>query len=116
MDEIYERSLLLDFYGELLTKKQREICLLSMTEDWSLSEIADSLSISRQGVSDTLKRSEKILFETEEKLGFCKRFLALKKELDHLSSLVEEDADKEVLLQRIQGLKEAAIPSGKASS
>ena len=48
MDQTVEWSLLLDFYGELLTSRQRELCELSFNQDLSLSEIASDLGISRQ--------------------------------------------------------------------
>ena len=111
MNEIYQKSLLLDFYGELLTNKQREICYLSMTEDWSLSEIAESLQISRQGVQDALKRSEKILFEAEEKLGMAKRFVMVRESLDELSDMIRREEPSQEVLSRIQILKGAILPS-----
>ena len=110
MNEIYEKSLLLDFYGELLTKKQREICTLSLTEDWSLSEIAETFSISRQGVQDALKRSEKILFDAEEKLGMARRFVMIQQSLDDLSLMIQKDSPKEEILANIQALKESIMP------
>lgn len=68
-DKIAEVSLLFDFYGQLLTKKQQEVMRLYHEENYSLSEIADEFSISRQGVHDTLKKAEKSLKSYEEKLG-----------------------------------------------
>ena len=50
-----EVSFLLDFYGEMLTEKQREAVELYYFEDLSLAEIADNQGISRQGVRDALK-------------------------------------------------------------
>ena len=52
------QSMLLDFYGELLTDKQRECFDLHYNEDLSLSEIAEQLGISRQGVWDNIRRAE----------------------------------------------------------
>ena len=78
MDTIYEKTLLFDFYGELLTEKQREICRMYWQEDWSLSEISEALQISRQGVSDALRRSLRLLQQSEQKLRICERFLSLK--------------------------------------
>lgn len=68
MDKNVEIALLLDFYGNMLTERQREIMNLYYEDNLSLSEIAGELNISKQGVSDSLKRSEKVLYDTESKL------------------------------------------------
>lgn len=65
--------LLLDCYSELLTQRQKEIADLYYNEDFSLSEIAQMQKISRQAVSDSLKHSEQILMQTEQKLGMAGR-------------------------------------------
>ena len=68
LDKMVEIGLLFEQYKELLTDKQREIVALYYEEDYSLGEISENLNVSRQGVYDTLKRSEKILREYESKL------------------------------------------------
>ena len=73
MDNILKISLLLDFYGGLLTKKQFEMLDLHYNSDCSLSEIADEYGITRQGVFDNIKRGRDSLFELEEKLGLVGR-------------------------------------------
>lgn len=80
MDKNVEICLLLDFYGKLLTDRQREIMTLYYEDNLSLTEVAEELNISKQGVSDSLKRSEKILYETEEKLQLLKQHLGSNKE------------------------------------
>lgn len=70
-----ERSLLLDFYGELLTPRQRELCDLSFNQDLSLSEIAEITGVSRQAVHDALRRAETTLAELEQKTGCVARTL-----------------------------------------
>lgn len=62
------------FYGELLTDKQKDILNLYCLEDFSLGEIAEDLSISRQAVHDAVKRSTKILESYEQKLGLMATF------------------------------------------
>ena len=66
MDEAYYRTMLFDFYGELLTDKQREYFDLHYNEDLSLSEIAESEGISRQGVWDIIRRAEAGLRRLQE--------------------------------------------------
>lgn len=67
-------SWLLSFYGALLTENQRSMSRLYAEEDYSLTEIAEQFSVSRQSVYDTVTRTEKQLNELEKKLGLCKRF------------------------------------------
>ena len=69
IDKMVEIGLLFEQYKMLLTDKQQEIVSLYYNEDYSLGEISENLKVSRQGVYDTLKRSEKILREYEAKLG-----------------------------------------------
>lgn len=82
-DKVIEISLLYDFYGQLLTKKQREVMHLYHEDDYSLGEIAENIGISRQGVYDTVRKSEKILREYEDKLKLLARFKEKEKE-NHL--------------------------------
>ncbi len=75
MIEKTEKIIMLkDFYGPLLTEKQQDVLNLYYEDDWSLSEIADSLNISRQGVHDLLKRAEQSLLDYERRLGLLQRF------------------------------------------
>ncbi|MBQ1793918.1 MAG: YlxM family DNA-binding protein [Peptostreptococcaceae bacterium] len=69
LEKLVEIGLLFEQYKMLLTDKQQEIVSLYYNEDYSLGEISENLKVSRQGVYDTLKRSEKILREYEAKLG-----------------------------------------------
>ncbi len=80
---------LLDFYGDLLTEKQRNSIEYYYNDDLSLGEIGTNLGISRQGVRDNIKRAEAILFEMEDKLGLARKFslidqslAAIKKNID----------------------------------
>ncbi|MBE6793998.1 MAG: DNA-binding protein [Ruminococcaceae bacterium] len=77
MEKSIEISLLYDFYGELLSEKKREAASLYFNEDLSLSEIAAHMGITRQGVSDLIRRSESELYEFENKLGLYSRFEAI---------------------------------------
>lgn len=68
------QAMLLDFYGELLTEKQRVCFDLHYNEDLSLSEIAEQCGISRQGVWDNIRRAESALEDIEAKTGLVRRF------------------------------------------
>lgn len=68
---------LMDFYGPLLTEHRREVARLYCEEDLSLSEIAEQLGITRQGVSDALRKARAQLIDYEEKLGLAARYRAL---------------------------------------
>ncbi len=72
LQKTVEISVLYDFYNQMLTEKQRDIVDLYYNQDLSLGEIADEFNISRQAVYDMLKRTEKLLYQYEEKLGFIK--------------------------------------------
>ena len=87
------RSMLLDFYGELLTEKQRECFDLHYNEDLSLSEIAEQSGISRQGVWDNIKRAESALQSIEEKTGLIRRFSESRKEMESLARQAERLAE-----------------------
>lgn len=86
---MFEKNLtigyLLDFYGELLADRRRELMSLYYNEDYSLAEIAAEVGISRQGVRDAIKRGEEELRNFEEKLGMAARFA----ELHELSDQIE---------------------------
>ncbi|MDD2955089.1 MAG: YlxM family DNA-binding protein [Oscillospiraceae bacterium] len=69
-----EISVLMDFYGDMLTDKQKDVIELYYDEDLSLGEIAQHEGITRQGVRDSIKRGEGLLMEMEERLGLARRF------------------------------------------
>ncbi len=83
-------SLLLDFYGDVLSERRREIMEMYYNEDLSLAEIAEITSISRQGVRDSVKKSEQELISLEETLGLAKRFDNIKREIVSITKQIEE--------------------------
>ena len=100
-------SLLLDFYGDILSERQKEILDFYYNDDLSLAEIAENYDISRQGVRSVLKKGETILTEMEEKLHLAERFSSVQEkssqialELQEITSLIN---DKEIS-KKIQGL------------
>lgn len=70
-DRTLRMTLLYDFYGDLLTDRQRELFDLYYNEDLSLAEIAQQYGISRQGVRANLVRAENTLRQLEEKTGLA---------------------------------------------
>lgn len=81
---------LYDFYGELLTKKQKEILNQYLLDDLSFGEISENIDISRQAVYDTIKRSAKILHGYEEKLKLVEKYRnRLNKDKEILTLLLE---------------------------
>lgn len=89
MDDLYQVSLLLDFYGQLITKRQFDILDLHYNSDYSLGEIARELNISRQGVYDNVKRGKAALLELEQKLGLAERFSRQKEKAAEILRLLE---------------------------
>lgn len=83
-------SLLLDFYGDILSERKREIFELYYNEDLSLAEVSEITGISRQGVRDSVKKAENELSELEDKLGLAKRFEDIGKELESAVSALEK--------------------------
>lgn len=90
MDEIIKHTLLYDFYGELLTPHQREIYEAMVFEDCSLSEVAESFEISRQGVHDLIRRCNKQLTGYEEKLHLVEKFVTAKQQVEEIRQLVKQ--------------------------
>ena len=83
-------SLLLDFYGDILSERRRELTGLYYNDDLSLSEIAEISGISRQGVRDAIKKSEAELLNLEAKLGLAKRYEQLRSQLAAISKRIQE--------------------------
>ena len=86
----YEDSLLLDFYGNLLTEKMRLTLDMYLNDDLSLAEIAEEEEISRQGVHDKVKRGLAQLNTYEDKLGLVKRFLEQKESVTEAIDLIDK--------------------------
>ena len=85
-----EIIMLLDFYGDMLTEKQRDFLGYYYNDDLSLSEIAENEGITRQGVRDSIKRAEAQLLEMEEKLSFAKRFEDVRRGLNEIIRYADE--------------------------
>ena len=97
LERLIRTGLLYDFYGGLLTDKQRKALELYYYEDWTLAEIAAEEMVSRQAIHDLIHRSERIMEEYETKLGLMERFLTqqdilkkMSKQLDQLIQTIPE--------------------------
>ena len=89
-NQTYRMTMLFDFYGEILTDRQKEFFDLYYNEDLSLAEIAENYGISRQGVRDVIVRAEAILTDLEDKTGLIKRFHAMQKQLQEIEQAAGE--------------------------
>jgi predicted DNA-binding protein YlxM (UPF0122 family) len=83
-------SLLFDFYGDMLTEKQRDVVELYYNDDLSLAEIAENEGITRQGVRDSIKRAESQLLDMEERLGLARRFRTMKSGFESICQAARE--------------------------
>ena len=108
-DNIAHVNLLFDFYGKLLTKRQKEAMELYYEENLSLSEIADEFQISRQGVHDALKNAEKALKGYEEKLGLVEKLQASRQAIEEIDAEIDEltaDCSDERTAAKLQRIKD----------
>jgi len=95
-----EMTLLFDYYGDLLTERQRMCVDLRHNQDLSLAEIAEELKVSRQGVYDNLSRAEALLRNMEDKTGCVQRDLHYRKTIHTILNAVshlEGSSDPKVL-------------------
>lgn len=115
MEKKFTLSLLLDFYGKLLTEKQREIMTLYFNDDLSLSEIAADCGITRQAAHDIIRRTEGILEGYEQSLGLLERYQKLSQAGERLEQAAKalsvhvEQAGRpqfNALCGQIQGLRQ----------
>ncbi len=101
-----QMTLLFDYYGELLTERQRMCFDLRHNQDLSLAEIAQELNVTRQGVHDNLSRAEALLKNMEEKTGCVRRDLQCRRaarEIIKAATVLAEHEDQNVshLAERI---------------
>lgn len=107
----YRMALLLDYFGPMLTEKQREDMDLYYNEDLSLAEIAEHSRISRQGVRDSIKRGEAYIEELEGKLHIVEKIEELQKTVAEMAKIASElnQLNAEVYMARPIHEKTAAI-------
>ena len=81
-NQTYRMTMLFDFYGEVLTERQKEFFDLYYNEDLSLAEISENYGIPRPGVRDVIVRAEGVMTELEDKTGLLKRFMQMKDKVE----------------------------------
>ena len=89
MDKNVQMSMMLDYYSDFLTGKQKHVLSLHYNEDMSLAEIAEQLGISRQGVHDALRRAEAVLEKAESTVQLLARIELAKEKINDLIVSVE---------------------------
>ena len=96
MNELLFLSVLFEYYGNLLTERQYEICDMYLNQNLSLGEISAHLQISRQGVRDALIKAENLLKNFEDKLRIQQKNLRLSGLVEDIQKLSYEISDKEL--------------------
>ena len=104
--DAFEMALLLDYYGGMLTDKQRECFDMRYNQDLSLGEIAEMMGVSRQAVNDNLSRTEALLRRMEENIGCVKRYKLAREALSEIRKAAtvldaSSDPTARLLAQRI---------------
>ncbi len=107
LDEFVRLSVLYDFYGELLNDRKKQIFEDYFLNDFSLSEIANELGISRQGVHDIVKRTSKELWDYEERLSLVKKFTEVKEKVGNIKKYCNE-VKKSLDFTKIQAIETLA--------
>lgn len=100
VDKTLRMNLLFDFYGQLLTDRQRDFFEMYYADDLSLGEIAAHFAVSRQAVYDIIRRSGNSLENFESRLGLYARHEKSQARLEELSN------NAKALQLRIESLTE----------
>ena len=98
-------NMLLDVYSALLTHRQRVTLELYYGEDLSLGEISEETGITRQGVMNCIRKTERKLFELESKMGLIRKFRELSEDIDRLEGLIlQSEMTNRTVLSQIDDL------------
>lgn len=110
MTKDFERiTILLDFYGSMLTERQRTFLEYYYEDDLSLAEIAENEGITRQGVRDAIKRAEGQLFQMEERLGLAKRFSEVRQGLAEIEEAAQVIYDSNMKTGLSRDINDAVV-------
>ena len=106
MNKNVDIPLLLDLYGNMLSKVQRDNLDLYYNKDLSLSEISDNIGKSRQGVFESIKKAEEILYSAEQKLKFLEKFTQIRNDFSEIENILNvQNFDKAKILEITQKYK-----------
>lgn len=106
MNKNVDIPLLLDLYGNMLSKVQRDNLDLYYNKDLSLSEISDNIGKSRQGVFESIKKAEEILYSVEQKLKFLEKFTQIRSDFSEIENILNaQNFDKAKILKITQKYK-----------
>ncbi len=107
-----EIAYLLDFYGDILPERRRDILDLYYNDDLSLSEIAEQMGITRQAVRECIKKTESELFFYEEKLGLRRRFTEAAERTERAMALcrIAGDSVPASLVEELEALRHVVSP------
>jgi len=109
LEKVALMNLLFDFYGQLLTDRQKDFMELYYAHNLSMGEIADEFNVTRQAVYDTLKRAEQILYQYEEKLGLVARFKSERNKLSDAAALLDESGSVDGKIRRAREIIEEIL-------
>lgn len=101
-----KQGYLLDFYGDILTDRKKEVLDMYYNEDFSLAEIAEQIGISRQGVRDIIKKAEEELNFFEEKLGLAEKISLLRSHSEKLSDIIDNGNYPEEVKKELSEIRE----------
>ena len=106
---IFEKNmkfpLLLDIYGDLLNDRRRELVEYYYNDDYSLAEISEITGISRQGVRDSIKKSEDEIYSLEEKLGIARKNRLILDSLDRLEMSLSSGFDDSSIRSELETIR-----------
>ena len=113
MDKLLHATLLYDYYGELLTAKQRTVFGMYYNDDLSLAEIADEMRITRQGVRDLIIRAEKTMRKYEKALRLVEKHLERVYKTEAITGIIQgiinENPDDSRLIRSLCKIREELI-------
>ena len=113
--DAFEMAMLFDYYGSMLTDKQRDCFDMRHNQDLSLGEIAESMGVSRQAVNDNLSRTEALLRRIEENIACVKRDILIRRALQEIrgaATVLDTSSDPAAreaysrIIAAVQSLKE----------
>ena len=104
MEDLLGLSVLFEYYGSMLTERQYDICDMYFNQNLSLGEISENLGITRQGVRDSLLKSQRMLVHLENNLNIMKKNEQLSEIITNIIELTDNSSANDDDKQKIIGL------------